>query len=150
MHAIADLSLTAAQLVQLTRAMLSVATIDGIHPAEAALIGQFYEGSRTPDMAPVQAVLSAAEASPFQPGELAGSGADFADTVVLMCLMTAYADGRLTAAERAQVEQIGQVMGMSDAQLENHQAQVQDQLVGALSHLPDADSVAKVVRELAA
>ena len=146
---ITDQNLTATQVVQLTRAMLSVASIDGIHPAEAALIGQFYEASRTPDMASVQAVLGQAEAAPFQPAELAGSRADFADTVVLMCLMTAYADGRLTAAERAQIQQIAKALGMSEAQLASHQAQVQDELLGALVHLPDATSVAQVARELA-
>lgn len=149
MPAITDQNLTPTQVVQLTRAMLSVATIDGIHPAEAALIGRFYEGSRTADMPATQAVLVEAEAQPFQPAELTGCSADFAETVALMCLMTGYADGRLTAAERAHVEQIAQASGLSGARLSELQAQVQDELLGALVHLPDAASVARVASELA-
>ena len=50
MNPIQDQDLTPAQVTQLTKAMLSVAMVDGIHPAEAALIGQFYESSRSADM----------------------------------------------------------------------------------------------------
>ena len=74
---------------------------------------------------------------------------NFADTVVLMCLMTAYADGHLSAAEREHIQALATTLGLDEARFEAHLAQVRDDLVGALSHLPDAGSVAAVVRELA-
>lgn len=148
MHAMKDQNLSPAQVVQLTRAMFSVAGVDGIHPAEAALISQFHEASRSVTMPSAEAVMASPEARQFDPAELAGSSADFADTVVLMCLMTAYADGHFSNAERDHVKSIANVLQMDAARFETHLAQVRDDLVGALSHLPDAGSVAVVVREL--
>ena len=145
-----DQNLSPAQILHVTRAMLAVATVDGIHSAEAALIGQFYESSRSPDMPPAPTVLARSETEPFKTSELEGSSAEFADTVVLMCLMAAYADGQMTRAERAMVDEIATVLGMEPRRVEAHLAKVRDQLIGALSHLPDAGSVAAVVGELAA
>jgi len=67
-----------------------------------------------------------------------------------MCLMTAYADGSLSAAELAYVQSIATQLNMDTAHFEMLLAQVRDELIGALSHLPDAGSVAVVVKELAA
>jgi uncharacterized tellurite resistance protein B-like protein len=148
MNAMTDRDLSPEQVVQLTQAMLSVAAMDGIQPAEAALIGRFYEASRNPAMPPVEAMIAGSAASRFEPASLAGSPADFADTVVLMCLMTAYADGHISPAERSHVLAIATAMGMAETRLQAHLAQVQDDLVGALAHLPDTGSVAAVMREL--
>ena len=149
MHTMTDQDLSPAQVVQLTRAMLSVAFVDGIQPAEAALIGQFYESSRTEDMPTTASFMADPQARSFDATALAGSPAAFADTVVLMCLMTAYADGHLSAAEREHIQALATTLGLDEARFEAHLAQVRDDLVGALSHLPDAGSVAAVVRELA-
>lgn len=146
MNAMIDQSLTPEQVLQLTRAMLSVANVDGLSDAERVLISQFYESSRTEAMPAAETVLT--DQRGFQPSELAGSSAGFADTLVLMCLMAAYADGHLSAAERAQVTALADAMQMSGERLEGHLAQVKDQLLAALSHLPDAASVAAVVRTL--
>jgi tellurite resistance protein len=142
-----DQNLSPAQVAQLTQAMLSVALVDGIHPAEAALIGQFYESSRSADM-PTTATALAMDSSAFDARSLLPSDAAFADTVVLMCLMTAYADGSLSSDERSHVQAIATTLGVDAARFEAHIAQVRDELVGALSHLPDAASVAAVVQSL--
>jgi tellurite resistance protein len=150
MHPIHDQTLSPLQVTQLTKAMLSVANIDGIQPAEAALIGQFYETSRSADMPTTAALMANPEARQFNAAHLVGSPAEFADTAVLMCLMAAYADGNLSAAERAYVQTIATSLGVDAARFEALLAQVRDELVGALSHLPDAGSVAVVVKELTA
>ncbi len=146
MDAMQDQELSPTQLVLLTQAMLSVAKVDGIHPAEAALIGQFYESSRSADMQATTQVL--ADTASLDLTSLAGSPAGFADTVVRMCLMTGHADGAFTDAERIQVQSIATALGVDAQRLDAHLAQVRDDLVGALSHLPDAGSVAKVVGAL--
>jgi tellurite resistance protein len=150
MHPIQDQPLSPQQVTQLTQAMLSVANIDGIQPAEAALIGQFYEASRSADMPTMAALMASPEARQFSAADLTGSSTEFADTAVLMCLMAAYADGQLSAAERAYVQSIATSLRVDAARFEALLAQVRDELVGALSHLPDAGSVAVVVKELAA
>ena len=150
MHPIHDQNLSPTQVTQLTRAMLSVALVDGIHPAEAALIGQFYETSRSADMPSTATVLASPDASVFDAGALAGSTPEFSDTVVLMCLMAAYADGSLSPAERSHVQTLATALGVHGGRFDVLLAQVRDELVGAISHLPDAGSVAVVVKELAA
>jgi len=150
MPLVQDQNLSSAQVILLTKAMLSVALIDGLAPAEAALIGQFYETSRSADMPSTAALLASPDARQFDVAELAGCDPELADTVVLMCLMAAYADGRLSDAERAQVQAIASEIGLDDVRVDVLLAQVRDELIGALSHLPDAASVATVVKELAA
>jgi tellurite resistance protein len=148
MHPIQDQNLSATQVIQLTQAMLSVALVDGIHTAEAALIGQFYESSRQADMPTTAAVLSGPHA--FDAQALVGCLPEVADTVVLMCLMTGYADGSLSAEERALVKSFASSLNVDAARFDALLGQVRDELIGALSHLPDAASVAAVVRELSA
>ena len=145
-----DHDLSPTQITQLSKAMLSIACVDDIQPAEAALIGQFYESSRRADMPTTASFLADPASRQFDAKDLAGSAAGFADTVVLMCLMTAHADGTLSAAELAKVQAIATTLGLDAARFNAHLEQVRDELVGALSHLPDAGSVAVVARELSA
>ncbi len=149
MHTMSDQNLSPAQVNTLTRAMLSVARVDSIQPAEAALIGQFYETSRNMDMPTTATFLASSTAHEFATSELTGSTAAFADTVVLMCFMTAYADGNLSADELTHIQTIAKSLEMETTRFDAHLARVRDDLVAALSHLPDAGSVAAVVRELA-
>ncbi len=148
MYSMHDQELSQEQVIALTNAMISVATVDGLQPAEAALIGQFYESSRSAAMPATATLIAGAASHRFDASQLDGSTAEFADTLVLMCLMTAYADGRLSDGERQQVGAIAGALGMDAARLDSHLARVRDDLLGALSHLPDAGSVAAVVREL--
>lgn len=150
MNPIQDQSLSPSQVTELTQAMLSVAMVDGIAPAEAALIGQFYETSRTDDMPTTASLLSASAPQVFDAKAWEGSSAAVADTVVLMCLMTAHADGHLSPGERDLSWSIAQTLGLDAMRFEDLLAQVRDQLIGALSHLPDAGSIANVVKELSA
>ena len=150
MNPMQDQNLSPEQVIQLTQAMLSVAAVDGMHPAEAALIGQFFESSRRADMPSTANLLASSELQPFDVATLAGSSDEFAETLILMCLMTAYADGQLSMAERVQVQAMANAAGLEASRFDALLAQVRDQLVGALSGLPDAGSVAVVVKELAA
>jgi DnaJ-domain-containing protein 1 len=95
-------------------------------------------------------VLASPGSQVFDASDMAGSPPEFVDTVVLMCLMAAYADGSLSAAERSHVQAIATPLGVDTARFDTLLAQVRDDLVGAISHLPDAGSVAAVVKELGA
>ena len=150
MHPVQDQTLSTQQIIQLTRAMLSVASVDGLQPAEGTLISQFYEASRSADMPTTAAAMANAGTNQFTVAELEGSTPEFADTMILMCLMAAYADGHLSAAERLHVQSIATQLKVDASRFDGLLAQVRDELVGALSHLPDAGSVAVVVKELAA
>lgn len=148
MNAIKDQNLSPAQVTLLTRAMLSVAVLDGLHPAETTLIRQFYENTRSDDMPSTQAMIEAGKASQFKVSELSGSTPEFAETVFLMCLMTAYADGSFGQAEHDYISSIARALEITEDQLAMHLAHVHNDLIGALSNLPDSASVAKVFGEL--
>lgn len=148
MNPVQDQELSAEQVVQLTNAMIAVARVDGITDAEAALIRAFYDGARRPEMPTADTLLAGDAAARFDVKRLAGSTPEFADTVVLMCLMTAYADGKLSADERDCVQSIADGAGIDATRFAEHLSRVHDELIGALSHLPDSGSVARVVQEL--
>ena len=73
--------------------------------------------------------------------------------VIFLMLTTTYSkftEMQLTlpVAERACVQAIATATGMATARFDALLADVRDQLVGALAHLPDSGSVANVLGEL--
>jgi len=135
-YPIADDALSPAQVIQLTNTMLAVALVDGLDPTEAVLIRQFYEDARSDDMLPVEAMMKDLATRQFKLGELIGSSPEFAETLVLMGLMTAYADGFLSQEERDLVNSIAAATGMDAALLAKHLAQAYDDHLGASSRQP--------------
>lgn len=135
-------ALTSAQITALVQGMLSTARVDGLHPKEEALIRAFYDEQRLAGMPAFEAIPAG--------GSLAGLGSDaaFADQLVLMCLMAGYADGHLTDAERNHVTALAQQVGVTGDRLAGLLQQVKDSLLGSLAHLPDAESVAALAKEL--
>ena len=135
-----------AQVIALVECMLSTARVDGVHPQEVALIAKFYEEQRRPDM-PAFDDLAAAG---MDAGLLSTLGLDseFAEQLVLMCLMTGYADGQLSDAERKHVLGLAQQAGVATERVDELLLQVKDSLIASLAHLPDAKSVAALAKTL--
>ena len=140
-------ALSGDQVLALAASMLSTAHVDGVHPQETALIRQFYDGAGVAGLPPFSAVEGMGPKADALLGKVAGDTA-FAEQLVLMCFATAYADGALSDAERAHVEKIATAAGLAAPRTTELLEQVKDSLIGALSHLPDAESVAKLAREL--
>jgi hypothetical protein len=140
-------SMSADQVLALAACMLSTAHVDGVHPQEVALIRQFYDGAGVPGLPPFAEVEGMGGKADGLLKKVAGD-AGFAEQLVLLCFATGYADGALSDAERAHVEKIGTGAGLSAARVAELLQQVKDSLIGALSHLPDAGSVANLAREL--
>jgi tellurite resistance protein len=139
-------ALSASQVQALAAAMLSVARIDGLHPAEEALIVAFYRentGGAEPDLAKLEALLKDPHTLPEQ-----AIDAEFAETLVRMCVMTGYADGHLSDAEWAHVQAMGAQVGLGGGRVQEIRTEVKDLLVASLSHLPVAESVAEVAKSL--
>lgn len=135
------------QLLALAESMLSTAQVDDVHPQEVALIRRFYDEQRSADMPTFDAMLAAAGKDPTRLAALAGD-ADFAEQLVLMCLMTGYADGKLSEAERSHVQGLAKQLGVSDEVQAQLLLQVKDSLLASLAHLPDAQSVAALAKKL--
>lgn len=144
-----ELPLTSAQVVAATRVVLHIAHVDGPGTAEeVALIHQFYDACR-----------NASTDFPAFDSIEAGKGADVVsardfpdpghrDMILALCLMVAYADGELSAAERAAVSKVAGNLDLAADRVEQILAQIKDFMLAHLSGLPDAGSVAVVAKEL--
>jgi hypothetical protein len=142
-----NLELTADQTRALTACMLAVSNVDGVHPAETALIQQFYEGSRGAGM-PAFADLQQSYANAMSMLQQLPANDDFNDALVSMCLMTGYADGTLSDGERDTVLGFARSVGVGAPRFDELLQQVRDSLLGSLASLPDAESVAALAKEL--
>ena len=140
-------TLTPAQVTALVAAMLSVAHVDGVQPAEEALIRKFYTESAGAGMPAFDQVGHTHAQADQLLGE-AGGGADFGEQLVLMCFMTGYADGHLSDGERQLVIELARKAGVAPARADELLQQVKDTLIGSLAHLPDAESVAALSKSL--
>lgn len=141
-----NLELSAAQTLALTACMLAVSNVDGVHPAETALVQQFYEGSRAAGM-PAFDELQHSHTKALEMLQGVPANPDFSDMLVSLCLMTGYADGSLSDAERTTVLGFSQSVGVSASRFDELLQQVRDSLLGSLASLPDAESVAALAKE---
>jgi hypothetical protein len=144
---VSDVPMTQAQVMALVDSMLSTARIDGVQPQELALIRKFYEEQQQSGMPAFDAVLGAGGKNAAPLSALAAD-AGFAEQLVLMCLMTAYADGKLSQAEHQHVLALAQQLGVSPGRCAELLLQVKDSLIASLAHLPDPESVAALAKSL--
>jgi hypothetical protein len=142
-----EIDLTPAQTLALTACMLHISHVDGVQPAETALIKLFYEGGREPGM-PEFADVQASHVAAMSLLQQLPANAEFNDSLVSFCLMTGYADGTLSEAERDAVLGFARSVGVTREAFDALLQEVRDSLLGSLAHLPDAQSVATLAKEL--
>lgn len=142
-----DATMTKAQVLALTAAMLSTAHVDGVRPEELALIERFYAEAGVADLPVFDQAAHAPDEGRSFIREAAADRA-FAEQLVLMCFMTGYADGNLSDRERTHVAEIAADAGLAGEQVEQLHRQVKDALIGSLAHLPDSESVAALAKTL--
>jgi uncharacterized tellurite resistance protein B-like protein len=140
-------TMTREQALALIGCMLSTAHVDGMHPQELALIRRFHDESSDLGL-PAFDTLAAAPADAS--AQLAGISADraFAEQLVMLCIMTGYADGDFSEAERTHVAGLAARIGIDAGHFAQLHQGVKDSLIQSLSHLPDAASVAALVKTL--
>ncbi len=139
--------MTRQQVLTLMACMLSTAHVDGVSPQELALMKSFYEQSGHTDLPPF-ADNEGAYGDPMAMAAQCASDSGFAEQLVLMSFMTAYADGHLTDAERAHVMAIASRAGLAEARTGQLLQQVKDTLIGAIAMIPDTESVASIAKGL--
>lgn len=145
-----ELELTSEQLLKSTRMMLGIAHVDGEKTAEeVALIREFYEGCLDGLQGPTfDSLLKDSSPSTL-------TGADFEDSAqkdMLMAfgVMVAFADGRLSPEESKALHECATRLEIAPDRFDEIMAMVKDHMLSQFSHLPDAESVAKVAKELEA
>ncbi|MCW5219929.1 tellurite resistance TerB family protein [Verminephrobacter aporrectodeae] len=142
-----NIRLSPAQTTALTAAMLAVAHVDGVHPAEIQLIRQFYEGGREGDM-PAFADVQDAHLRAVPLLQQLSFDPEFAEALVGLCLMVGYSDGSLTDPEKDTALGLARSYGVSTAQFDEQLQIVRDSLLCSLASLPDTASVAALAKEL--
>ncbi|MBK6616525.1 hypothetical protein [Ottowia sp.] len=142
-----ETQMTLPQVVALAACMLSVAHVDGVRPEEIALIKQFYDGAET-EGGPAFDVLDGSTAKADEALAGAETTEDFIEHLLLLCLMTGYADGHLSDAEYARVLAIGAQVGVGGERVAELRQSVKDTLLQSLSGLPAPESVAALASEL--
>lgn len=135
------------EIVAATRAMLGVARADGIHDAEVDLIRRFYEGAGNGAVPEFEALLGESRDSGAIDAALF-EDAEHRELVVALCVMAGYADGAMSEAELSALRSAAKALGVGAPRLAEIIEGVKDHMVAQLAHLPEAESVARVVREL--
>ncbi|WP_373973986.1 hypothetical protein NT239_10040 [Chitinibacter sp. SCUT-21] len=132
--------LNAEQIRQACYAMLSVARLHGLHPAETALIAEFWSS------APELGTFDPAQPAPFDPSHLPAP-AD-RELVIDLCLACAFADGNYSAEEKAQLKHLADQLAVSEEVLTQRSDNIRQAFLGSLAHLPDSASVAALSKAL--
>jgi len=131
----------------IVRAMVRVAESDGRHQEELVLIREFYEACRADlnGLADFQDLVK----QPFDPAE----AREILDTPILKetllksCYLVAYADGQLSAQEKAAIAKVVSEVGI-DAELASRSEELgRDYLLRQLART-DVASIRKVASEL--
>jgi tellurite resistance protein len=131
------------QAQAIARGLYTVAAVDGIHEREAALIATFY-GTTANSLAELERL------GPLSPTDLAAalSGEELRQLFVKAALLLAYADGKVTSPERAQITIYSTALGVSPDRLAALEESVRDHLMQPLSRLANSEAVGKVAKQL--
>ena len=138
------------QAQAIARGLYTVAAVDGIHEREAALIANFYGASADSEARPVTSLAELGRLGPLAPAELASAltGDELRQLFVKAALLLAYIDGKVTVAERAQIEAYGDALDVSAERQAALEESVRDHLMQPLAHLANTEAVGKVARKL--
>jgi uncharacterized membrane protein YebE (DUF533 family) len=145
-----EISINEHQAQAIARGLYTVAAVDGIHEREAALIASFYATTADSEARPVTSLAELGRLGPLPPAELAAalSSEDLRQLFVKAALLLAYADGKVTAAERAQIAAYRTALGVSPDRQAALEESVRDHLMQPLSRLANTAAVGKVAKQL--
>ena len=135
-------------IIAACKTMLKVAHTDGVHSAEVELVRGFYNSSVDSGEWPSFDKLLQESSGNFHVDAQAFANEQEREMIVALCVMTGFADGALSVAERAAVLTIAGDLNITPSRLADITEFVKDHMLAQLSHLPDAGSVAKVAKEL--
>jgi len=107
------IELSHAQSTLICRGLYALAAVDGVHPAEEALVDGFFKSTGGTDED-----LRALKSAPFDLSKVAADlQGDVAEAFIMSCYMLIYADGRLSDEEQNKVEEYAAALGLSPDRL---------------------------------
>lgn len=149
-----EIEISALEAEAIARGLYSIATVDGIHERELALISDFYAGVASDDWGggggATFTSASLERLGPLGPKDLADAlpGAQHRELFVKAAFLCAWADGKISPAERAKIGELAGALGIaSDAQTKL-EAQVKDFLLRPLANLQNVEAASAVAKKL--
>jgi tellurite resistance protein len=142
-----EIELSQSAVEAIARGLYAVARADGeVHLREASLVASFW--AETGGGADALSELERRET--IAAGELAASlhSADERQLFVKTALLLAWADGKVTDAERKTIDGFAGALGVDAATLGGLEEGVKEFLLGQIAPRASAESVAQVAREL--
>ena len=136
------------QMIAACKMLLIIARTDGVHPSEETLIRSFYESGDEQNNMPSYTQIAKDAQGEFHLDIKMFSDNEQKELLMGLCVMTAYADGEFSAGEKQVISAVAKDLGIPEPRLNEMIEAVKDGLLAQLSHLPDAGSVSKVVKEL--
>jgi hypothetical protein len=140
-----ELDVSALQGEAIARGLYGVAQVDGVHERELALISEFYtaasEGERTASIERVGA-LEPKDLVPLLPE------GKHRELFVKAAFLLAWADGEVSASERAKIADYAKALGVSAHAQVTLEAQVKDFLLRPLAGLSNVEAVTAVAKKL--
>lgn len=134
------------QVKGLTRAMLTVARVDGIHDNEMKLIREFYEGCTRAGDPRLEEVASGR----FEPEEARTlfSKPDEAQMFVKGLILLAFADGHYAKAEDELIRVYARALQLGDPDVDRLTEATKEYLLAGLAHVQNVDALKQVARRL--
>jgi tellurite resistance protein len=149
-----NIEVNATEAEAIARGLYAVAAVDGVHERELALIAEFHRAAVAGDdpAASAAAVAAYARVAPLEPAALASllPGAPLRELFVKSAFLVAWADGKVTAAERTKVGDYAKALAVSAQTQAALEAEVKDYLLRPLAHLANVEAVSKVAKKLGA
>lgn len=141
---IEGIELSDAQAEWLTRGLLDLAAVDGVHPNEIELIKEFYAGSDAEKRSRVDTLKGEsfdldAAASAFKAG-----GPKVVEAFLTACYLLIYADGEHSDEERSRVRVYAEALGIDHGALEMLHTKARLVLLQQLTGIRNRDAVNQV------
>jgi len=143
-----EIAVTADEAEAIARGLYGVAQVDGVHERELALISDLYQGvagERTHAVAP-----SLERVGSLTPNELSAllTGQPHRELFVKASFLLAWADGKLSPAERAKIAEYGRALSVGDDAQAQLEAEVKDFLLRPLAGLANVEATSAVAKKL--
>lgn len=141
-----EIEVTQAAAEAIARGLYAVAKVDGVHEREAALVSSFWGdvGGSSSALAELErgATITSSELGSALGSE--GLRQLFVKTSILL----AWADGKVTDAERKLIAEFAGALGIAGPALGKLEASVKEYLLGHLSPISNTEAVASVAKKL--
>lgn len=142
----AEQPLTFEQVKALTRGMLTVARVDGIHDNEMRMVREFYEScARAGD--PRLEEIASGRLDIDQAKDLFASP-ELSKLFVKTMILLAFADGSYASAEDQLIRDWAGRLGLSEEEVDHLHDATREFLLGGLTHVQNLDALRQVSRKL--